>query len=88
MKYDIKEKDIYFSIIIGYAGECELLKRFYNGEENFDIDSIIKSIISTRLLLLNIINHHEVESIVNQAMIEDKKFDYNNIIEKIHYFDF
>lgn len=88
MKYDIKEKDIYFSIIIGYAGECELLKRFYNGEENFDIDSIIKSIISTRLLLLNIINHHEVESIVNQAMIEAKKFDYNNIIEKIHYFDF
>ena len=88
MKYDIKEKDIYFSIIIGYAGECELLKRFYNGEENFDIDSIIKSIISTRLLLLNIINHQEVESIVNQAMIEAKKFDYNNIIEKIHYFDF
>ena len=88
MKYDIKEKDIYFSIIIGYAGECELLKRFYNGEENFDIDSIIKSIISTRLLLLNIINHQEVESIVNQAMIEAKKFDYNNIIEKIHCFDF
>ncbi len=88
MKYDIKEKDIYFSIIIGYAGECELLKRFYNGEENFDIDSIIKSIISTRLLLLNIINHQEVESIVNQAMIEAKKFDYNNIIEKIHFFDF
>ena len=56
--------------------------------EELDIDSIIKSIISTRLLLLNIINHQEVESIVNQAMIEAKKFDYNNIIEKIHYFDF
>ena len=88
MNYDISEKDICFSITIGYAGECELLKRFYNGEKDFDIDSIVKSIISTRLLLLNIIDYKQVKLIVNKAMDEAKKFDYNNIIEKLHVFDF
>ena len=88
MNYNISEKDICFSITIGYAGECELLKRFYHGEKNFDIDSIVKSIISTRLLLLNIIDYKQVCLIVDKAMKEAKKFDYNNIIEKLHIFEF
>ena len=88
MNYDISEKDIRFSIIIGYSGECELLKRFYNNEENFDIDSIVKSIISTRLFLLHIISHEEIDDIVNKAIVDAKKFDYHNITEKIYNFDF
>lgn len=88
MNYNLNEKDISFSITIGYAGECELLKRFYNGEKDFDIDSIIKSIISTRLHLLNIISDHEITYIVNKAMIEAKQFNYNDILKKLHFFEF
>lgn len=88
MNYDIKEKDICFSVTIGYAGECELLKRYYHGEEDFDIDSIVRSITSTRLLLLNIINHKQVDEIVDKAMAESKQFDYQDIIGKFHYFEF
>jgi len=88
MNYDIKEKDICFSVTIGYAGECELLKRYYHGEEDFDIDSIVRSITSTRLLLLNIIDHKQVNKIVDKAMLAAKKFDYNDIIAKFHYFEF
>jgi len=88
MNYDIKEKDICFSVTIGYAGECELLKRYYHGEEDFDIDSIVRSITSTRLLLLNIIDNKQVNEIVDKAMLEAKKFDYNDIIAKFHYFEF
>ncbi|UPA29700.1 TetR/AcrR family transcriptional regulator [Terrisporobacter glycolicus] len=88
MNYDIKEKDICFSVTIGYAGECELLKRYYHGEEDFDIDSIVRSITSTRLLLLNIIDHKQVNEIVDKAMLAAKKFDYNDIIAKFHYFEF
>ena len=64
------------------------LKRFYNNEENFDIDSIVKSIISTRLFLLHIISHEEIDDIVNKAIVDAKKFDYHNITEKIYNFDF
>lgn len=88
MNYDIKEKDICFSVTIGYAGECELLKRYYHGEKDFDIDSIVRSITSTRLLLLNIVDHKQVNEIVNKAIIESKKFDYHDIISKFHYFEF
>lgn len=88
LDYDISEKDICFSITIGYAGECELLKRYYHGEKNFDIDSIVKSIVSTRLLLLNIIDSKQVDIIVNKAIYESKKFDYNNIIENLKIFQF
>lgn len=88
MNYDISEKDICFSVTIGYAGECELLKRYYHGEKDFDIDSIVRSITSTRLLLLNIINHKQVDEIVDKAMAESKQFDYQDIIAKFHYFEF
>ena len=88
MKYDINEKDIYFSVIIGYAGECELLKRFYRGEENFDIDSIVKSITSTRLILLNILDTKEINEIVDKAIIEAKQFDYHDIIGKLNLLGF
>lgn len=88
MNYDIREKDICFSVTIGYAGECELLKRYYHGEKDFDIDSIVRSITSTRLLLLNIINHKQVDEIVDKAMAESKQFDYQDIIGKFHYFEF
>lgn len=88
MNYNISEKDICFSITIGYAGECELLKRFYLGEKDFDIDSIVKSIISTRLLLLNIMDNSQVNLIVDTAMHEAKKFDYNSVIQKLNIFEF
>lgn len=88
MNYDVSEKDICFSVTIGYAGECELLKRFYNSEEDFDIDSIVRSITSTRLLLLNILDHKQVREIVDKAMLEAKKFDYDDIIQKLHIFEF
>lgn len=88
MNYDICEKDICLSVTIGFAGECELLKRFYNGDKNFDIDSIVRSITSTRLLLLNIVNHQEVNEIVDKAMLEAKKFDYHHAIEKLHFLKF
>ncbi|WP_434797116.1 TetR/AcrR family transcriptional regulator [Terrisporobacter vanillatitrophus] len=88
MNYDIREKDICFSVTIGYSGECELLKRYYHGEKDFDIDSIVRSITSTRLLLLNIINHKQVDEIVDKAMAESKQFDYQDIIGKFHYFEF
>lgn len=88
MNYNIREKDICFSVTIGYAGECELLKRFYHGEKDFDIDSIVRSIISTRLLLLNIIDNTQVNIIVNQAMEDAKQFDYHDIIRKLHIFEF
>ncbi|WP_455538547.1 TetR/AcrR family transcriptional regulator [Terrisporobacter sp.] len=88
INHNISDKDICFSVTIGYAGECELLKRFYNGEKNFDIDSIVRSITSTRLLLLNIINHQEVNEIVDKAMIEAKKFDYHDAIKKLHFLNF
>lgn len=85
MRYYISDKDICFSVTIGYAGECELLKRFYNGEKDFDIDSIVRSVTSTRLLLLNILNHEEVNNIIDKAMIEAKKFNYCNVIEKLQF---
>lgn len=88
MNYNISEKDICFSVTIGYAGECELLKRFYHGEKDFDIDSIVKSITSTRLLLLNIIDHKQVNMIVDKAMDEAKQFDYHDIIKKLNIFKF
>lgn len=86
MNYNISQKDICFSVTIGYAGECELLKRFYHGEKDFDIDSIVKSITSTRLLLLNIIDHKQVNMIVDKAMEEAKQFDYHDIIKKLNIF--
>lgn len=88
MNYDLNEKNIRFSITIGYAGECELLKRLYNGEEDFDIDSIVQSIISTRLHLLNIISDQEIAKIIDKAMIEAKQFNYHDILKKLHLFEF
>lgn len=88
MNYNISEKDICFSVTIGYAGECDLLKRLYNGEKDFDIDSIVRSITSTRLLLLNIIDNTQINTIVNKAMEDAKQFDYHDIIRKLHIFEF
>lgn len=88
LNYTLKEKDIYLSVTIGYAGECELLKRYYRGEKYFDINSIVKSITTTRLNLLNIIDNDKVNEIVDKAMDEAKKFDYHNVIDKLYYFEF
>ena len=68
--------------------ESKTMKDEYINEENFDIDSIVKSIISTRLFLLHIISHEEIDDIVNKAIVDAKKFDYHNITEKIYNFDF
>ncbi|MCG4723006.1 hypothetical protein L0M81_13815, partial [Alistipes putredinis] len=54
LNFDFKEKDISLSIVIGSAGEDELLRRFYKNDINLTLDEIIESTIKTRLLLLNI----------------------------------
>ncbi|MEG0855936.1 MAG: TetR/AcrR family transcriptional regulator [Terrisporobacter sp.] len=87
-KYNISNKDIRFSVIVGYAGEWELLKRYYHDEKDFDIDSIVKTIVSTRLLLLNIVDVKEVSEIVDKAMKEAKEYEYKDIMNKLHYFEF
>lgn len=87
-KYNVKEKDIKFSVIVGYAGECELLKRYYHKETDYDIDSIIRTIVSTRLLLLNIIDVKQVNQIVDLAIQDSKSYRFDDVMEKLHYFDF
>ena len=66
--YNVKEKDIYISVAVGCAGEEELLRRYYNKEIGLDIEDIIKSVLLTRLFLLDIIDKQEVYEIVDNAI--------------------
>ena len=66
--YNVKEKDIYISVTVGCAGEEELLRRYYNKEIGLDIEDIIKSVLLTRLFLLDIIDKKEVYEIVDNAI--------------------
>lgn len=65
--YSFNKKDIYLSTTIGCSGESELLNRYYNGEDELDLTSIVESTIKTRLLLLNI-ESRKVESITKEAI--------------------
>ncbi|MGM9535906.1 MAG: TetR/AcrR family transcriptional regulator [Intestinibacter sp.] len=84
--YKVKEKDIYISVAVGCAGEEELLRRYYNKDIELDIEDIIKSVISTRLLLLNIIDKKEVDQIVNSAIDIANKLDIDGILDSFDIF--
>lgn len=80
------ENDINLSIIIGSAGEDELLRRFYKNETELSLEEIIKSTIRTRLLLLNI-SHDEVNEIIIYCEDVTKNMDINSIVKNINYIE-
>lgn len=84
--YDFNEGDMNLSIIIGSAGEDELLRRFYNAQTLLNLDEIIESTIKTRLLLLNI-SHEKVSEIISKCKEKVSKIEINGIIKSIHIID-
>lgn len=80
------ENDIRLSIIIGSAGEDELLRQYYNKNTDFTLEEIIESTIKTRLLLLNI-SHNEVENIIFKCSTEILNIDINELINNINLLD-
>lgn len=84
--YKVSEKDIYISVAMGCAGEEELLRRYYNKEIDLDIEDIIKSVISTRLILLNIIDKKEVDEIVYNAIDIANKLNIDELLESFDIF--
>lgn len=78
--YDVTEKDIYISVTVGCAGEEELLRRYYNKEVNLNIEDIIKSVLLTRLFLLDIIDKKEVYQIVDDAMDIASKLNIDELL--------
>ena len=83
LNYNFNESDINLSIIIGSAGEDELLRRFYNAEILLSLDEIIESTIKTRLLLLNI-SHEKVSKIISKCKEKVSEIEINEIIKSIH----
>lgn len=86
LNFDFKENDISLSIVIGSAGEDELLRRFYKNDINLNLDEIIESTIKTRLLLLNI-SHDKVNEIISQTKDVISNIEINEIIKKINLLD-
>jgi AcrR family transcriptional regulator len=84
--YNFNQRDINLSIIIGSAGEDELLRNFYNDDTSLELDEIIEITIKTRLLLLNI-NHEEVNKIISECKKEAKTIEINKIIKNVHMLD-
>lgn len=80
--YNFTEKDINLSIIIGSAGESELLRRYCNKENDLNLEDIITSIIKTRLLLLNI-DSDSVNDIINKAIDKCNSVDYSGLAKYI-----
>lgn len=78
--YNVTEKDIYISVTVGCAGEEELLRRYYNKEIDLEIEDIIKSVLLTRLFLLDIIDKAEVYEIVNDAMKIANKLNIDELL--------
>lgn len=83
LSYNFNESDINLSIIIGSAGEDELLRRFYNTEILLSLDEIIESTIKTRLLLLNI-SHKKVSKIIAKCKEKVSEIEVNEIIKSIN----
>lgn len=83
---NFNSKDINLSIIIGSAGEDELLRRFYKKDIYLNLDEIIESTIKTRLLLLNI-NQEEVKSILLKSQSAINNISINEIIKNINMLD-
>lgn len=84
--YSFKKEDISLSIIIGSAGEDELLRRFYNEDIDLNLDEIIESTIKTRLLLLNI-SQEKVQNIILKTKEETSNINIHEIIKKINMLD-
>ncbi|MGL5756076.1 MAG: TetR/AcrR family transcriptional regulator [Paraclostridium sp.] len=80
---NFKNEDVSLSIIIGSAGEDELLRRFYKDDIDLTLDEIIESTIKTRLLLLNI-SHEKVQDIILKTKQETKTINIHEIIKKIN----
>ncbi|WP_253288695.1 TetR/AcrR family transcriptional regulator [Intestinibacter bartlettii] len=84
--YNATEKDIYISVAVGCAGEEELLRRYYNKDIDLDIEDIIKSVISTRLILLNIIEKKQVDQIVGNAIEIANNLNIGELLESFDIF--
>ena len=84
--YNVAEKDIYISVAVGCAGEEELLRRYYNKEIGLDIEDIIKSVLLTRLFLLDIIDKQEVYEIVDNAIDIANNLNIDELLESFDIF--
>ena len=84
--YNVAEKDIYISVTVGCSGEEELLRRYYNKDIQLEIEDIIKSVISTRLILLNIIDKEQVDQIVSNAIDISNKLNIGELLESFDIF--
>ena len=73
-EYDFSERDIYLSVTIGCAGESELLNRYYEKSVDLTLEEIIKSVITTRLLLLNI-DSDNIKKIIDETIEIANKID-------------
>jgi AcrR family transcriptional regulator len=80
---NFNQRDVNLSIIIGSAGEDELLRSFYNKDILLELEEIIESTIKTRLLLLNI-SHEDVSKIISKCKEEVKIIDIDKIIKNVH----
>lgn len=65
--YDFNDKDLYMSIAMGCAGECELLNQYYEGVLNVDLDDIIINVVKTRFALLNVDEQIDIDKIIQEA---------------------
>ena len=83
--YDFNDKDLYMSISMGCAGECELLNQYYEGVLNVDLDDIIINVVKTRFALLNVNEHIDIDKIIQEAkeFKDDMNLEevVNNVVE-------
>lgn len=80
------QKDVNLSIVIGSAGEDELLRRYYNNDVDLSLEEIIEFTIKTRLLLLNI-SHQNVNKIIDRCGEEISTIKINQLINHINLLD-
>lgn len=86
LNFNFKKEDINLSIMIGSAGEDELLRRFYKNDIDLNLDQIIESTIKTRLLLLNM-SHEKVNDIILKTRKETKNMNIYEITKNINIVD-
>ena len=83
--YNFNDKDLYMSIAMGCAGECELLNQYYEGILNVDLDDIIINVVKTRFALLNVNEHIDIDKIIQEAkeFKDDMNLEevVNNVVE-------
>lgn len=83
--YNFNDKDLYMSIAMGCAGECELLNQYYEGILNVDLDDIILNVVKTRFALLNVNEHIDIDKIIQEAkeFKDDMNLEevVNNVVE-------